>query len=108
MRHTDGLASGRGGTIVKAAVDICNHICFLVWLQDWRSASVVPDFAHCLGTNAMNNSLTDIENTTHLSIAPYILKLIAKYAEQSEDLGIASRSGIVGQAANNALYITGR
>jgi hypothetical protein len=79
----------------------------LVWLQDWRSAGVVPDFAHCVGTNVRNNSLIDIENTTHFNIALWILKRIAKSAEQGENLGIAGSSGRVGQAANSALCSTG-
>jgi hypothetical protein len=57
-------------------------------------------FAHCLGTNATYNSLIDIENTTRLSIALRRLKLITKYSQEGEDLGIAGRSGIVGEAAN--------
>jgi uncharacterized membrane protein len=61
-----------------------------------------------MGTNGMNNFLIDIENTTHLSIVPRVLKLIVKYAEEGQNLGIASGSGIVCQAANNASYITGR
>jgi hypothetical protein len=68
----------------------------------------VPDFGHCLGTNAINNSIIDIENTTHLNIVPHILKFITKDAEEGENLGIAGRSGIVGQAANNASCITRR
>jgi hypothetical protein len=59
-----------------------------------------------LGRNPRNYSFIDIENTTHLSIAPHILRLIAKHAEEGENPRIASRSGIVGQAANNASCIT--
>jgi hypothetical protein len=55
----------------------------------------------------MNNSLIDIENTAHFNTAPRILKLVANYAEKGENLGTASRSGIIGQAANNASCITG-
>jgi hypothetical protein len=101
LRPTGGLVSERGKTILKAAGDIRNQLCFLVGLQDWRSAGVVLDFAHCLGTNAMNNSLIDMENILHLSIAPGILKLIAKDGEEGENLGIVSVSGTVCQAAKN-------
>jgi hypothetical protein len=89
LRHIGGLASERGGTILKEAGDIRNQLCFSVGLQDWRSAGVALDFVHCLGTNAMNNSLIDIENIPHLSIAPGILKLIGRDGEQGENLGIA-------------------
>jgi hypothetical protein len=41
-------------------------------------------------------------------VPPRMLKLIAKYTEEGEHLGIANRSGIVGQAANNTSCITGR
>jgi hypothetical protein len=93
LKHSGGLASERGGTTLKAAGDIHNQLSFLVGLQDWRSTSVVLDFAHCLRTNAMNNSIIDIENIPHLSIAPGILKLIAKDNEKGENLGIMSGSG---------------
>jgi hypothetical protein len=56
----------------------------------------------------MNNSLIDIENIPHLSIAPGILKLIAKDGDEGENLGIASESGIVFQAAKNGPCILGR
>jgi hypothetical protein len=56
----------------------------------------------------MNNSVIDIENIPHLSIAPDILKLIAKDGEEAENLGIASGSGIVCQAAKNGSCIRGR
>jgi hypothetical protein len=56
----------------------------------------------------MNNSLIDIGNIPHLSIAPGILKLIAKGGEEGENLGIASGSGTVCQAVKNGSYITGR
>jgi hypothetical protein len=56
----------------------------------------------------MNNSRIDIENIPHMSIAPGILKLIVKDEEEGENLGIASGSGIVCQAAKNGSYITGR
>jgi hypothetical protein len=108
LRHTGGLASEREGTILNAVGDIRNQLCFLVRLRDWRSASVVLDFAHCLGTNAMNNSIIDIEKIPHLSIAPDILKLIARDREEGENLGTASGSGIVRQAAKNESCITGR
>jgi hypothetical protein len=108
LRHTGGLPSERGGTIRKAAGDIGNQLCFLVGLQDWRPAGVVLDFAHCLGTNPMNNSLIDIENIPHLSIGPGILKLIAKDGEEGGNLRIASGSGIICQAAKNRSCITGR
>jgi hypothetical protein len=65
----------------------------------------VLDFAHCLGTNATNSSLIDIENIPHLSIAPGTLKLIAK---DGENLGIPSGNGIVCQAAKNGSCMTGR
>jgi hypothetical protein len=102
------LLRREGGTILKAADDIPNQVCFLVRLQVWRSAGVVLDFEHCLGTNAMNNSLIDIEDIPHLSIPPGILKLIAKDGEDGENLGIASGSEIVCQAAKNGSCITGR
>jgi hypothetical protein len=78
----------------------------LVGLQEGRSAGVVLDFSHCLRTNEMNNSLLDIENIPHLSIAPVILKFIAKDDEEGKNLGIAS--GIVCQAAKTGLCITSR
>jgi hypothetical protein len=56
----------------------------------------------------MNNSLIDIENIRHLNRAPGRLKFIAKDGEESENLGIASGSGIVCQAAKNGSSITGR
>jgi hypothetical protein len=54
----------------------------------------------------MNNSLP--VNTTNFGIAPRMLKLTAKYPEEGENLEIATRSGIVGQAVNNASCITGQ
>jgi hypothetical protein len=56
----------------------------------------------------MHKSLINIDNTTHLGMAPLTLKLIAKHAEEGENLGIAIRSGRIGQAANNASCITGQ
>jgi hypothetical protein len=56
----------------------------------------------------MNNSLIDIGNNSRLSIAPSILKFIAKDGEEGENLGIANGSGMVWQAAKNGLCITGR
>jgi hypothetical protein len=55
----------------------------------------------------MIGPLIQIENTAHLCIALRTLKLIAKYAKEGENLGIASRNGRVGQAANNASCVTG-
>jgi hypothetical protein len=49
----------------------------------------------------MNNSLIDIDNIPHLSFAPGSLKLIVKDGKEGENLGIASGSGIVCQAAQN-------
>jgi hypothetical protein len=108
LRDSGRFASGRGETTPKATGDICSPFCFLVWLQDWRFVGVVTDFAHCLDTNAMNNLHIDIENMTHLSITPRRLKLIAKYAEEGENLGLASRSGIVCQEVQNTSCITRR
>jgi hypothetical protein len=108
LRHTGGLASERGGTILKAVGDIRNQLCVLIGLQDWRSAGVVLDFAHCLGTNVMNNSFIDTEKRPHLSITPGILKRIAKDGEEGENLGIANGSGIVCQAEKNGSCITDR
>jgi hypothetical protein len=80
-------------------------------LPDWKGNVLAdPSQSACLEKFHLHRvpHTLSINQKSDLSIAPGILKLIAKDGEEANNLEIASGSGIVCQAAKNGSCITGR